>query len=102
MADPGGMESIGNILAGLMARKGFARVQGAAALDAAWKQAAGELIAQHTRVGAVRRKKLEILVANSTLVQELGFQKAALLKALKALAPDEPIDDLRFKVGPIG
>jgi hypothetical protein len=44
---------------------------------------------------------LEVIVANSTLVQELGFQKLALLKNLAALLPDEGIENLRFRVGNI-
>jgi predicted nucleic acid-binding Zn ribbon protein len=98
---PRGPEPIGNILAELMARRGFARVQSTAALEAAWRQAAGELIGRHTRVGPIRRGKLEIIVSHSTLIQELTFQKAALLKTLTALLPDEPIKDLRFRVGVI-
>jgi hypothetical protein len=50
-------------------------------------------------VGAVRRGTLEVLVANSTLLQELGFQKKALLESLGQLLPDEKIQNLRFKVG---
>lgn len=90
-----------NILAELMARRGFARVQGAAEYETAWLQAAGEMIAKHTRVGGLRRGKLEITVANSTLVQELGFQKVALLAKLNELLPNQGISDLRFRAGAI-
>jgi predicted nucleic acid-binding Zn ribbon protein len=96
-----GPQSIGNILAELMARRGFARVQSAAACEEAWQAAAGELAARYSRVGAIRRGRLEVTVANSTLVQELTFQKTALLETLARLLPDERIQDLRFRVGPI-
>jgi predicted nucleic acid-binding Zn ribbon protein len=99
---PRGPEPIGNILADLMARHGFARLESTAALEAAWRQAAGEMLARYTRVGAIRRGKLEVLVANSTLLQEMTFQKATLLARLAALLPDHPIKDLRFRVGVIG
>ena len=46
-----------------------------AAYDAAWREAAGPLAAKYTRPGQLRRGTLEVVVANSTLVQELGFQK---------------------------
>ena len=98
---PKGPESIGNILAELMARRGFARVQTASVCEDAWRQAAGELAAGYTRVGSVRRGNLEVTVANSTLVQELTFQKRALLQALGELLPDERIRDLRFRLGAI-
>ena len=96
-----GPQQVGNILTELMARRGFGRVQAASAYQQAWREASGQLIAKYTRAGAVRRGKLEVTVANSTLLQELGFQKPALLKSLAKLLPDENIDDLRFRVGPI-
>ena len=96
-----GPQTIGNMLSELMARRGYARVQSAAAYDAAWREAAGPLAAEYTRVGPLRRGTLEVVVANSTLVQELGFQKAALLKSLAKLLPDEGIKNLRFRVGNI-
>jgi predicted nucleic acid-binding Zn ribbon protein len=94
-----GPQAIGNILSELMARRGFARVQSGAAYDAAWQQAAGALAAEYTRVGALRRGKLEVVVANSTLMQELLFQKSDILKNLTQLLPDEGIQDLRFRLG---
>ena len=84
-----------------MSRRGYARVQSAAAYDTAWREAAGPLTAQYTRVGQLRRGTLEVVVANSTLVQELGFQKQALLKNLAGLLPAEGIENLRFRVGNI-
>ena len=97
-----GPQSIGDILSSLMARKGFARVQSTEALEAAWTDAAGPLMAKYTRVGAIRRNTLEVLVANSTLLQELGFQKQSLLNSLAQLLPDEKIENLRFRVGNVG
>lgn len=96
-----GPESISNILSELMARRGYARVQSAQAYEAAWREAAGALAAEYTRVGALRRGRLEVVVANSTLIQELMFQKPDLLKALAELLPDEGIQDIRFRAGVI-
>jgi predicted nucleic acid-binding Zn ribbon protein len=96
-----GPQAIGDVLSELMARRGFARVQSAAALEAAWREAAGPLAAQYSRVGQLQRGTLEVVVANSTLVQELGFQKQQLLAALAALLPDESIKNLRFRAGSI-
>ncbi len=98
---PRGPQTIGNVLSELMARRGYARVQSAEAYAAAWREAAGPLVAKYTRPGQLRRGTLEVVVANSTLVQELGFQKTALLKALAKLLPDEGINNLRFRVGNI-
>jgi predicted nucleic acid-binding Zn ribbon protein len=94
-----GPQTIGNVLSELMSRRGYARVQSAAAYDDAWREAAGPLAAQYTRVGALRRGTLEVVVANSTLIQELGFQKQTLLTTLAQLLPNEGIENLRFRVG---
>ena len=99
MATP---QRISNILAELMARRGFARVQSTEAYEEAWRQAAGALAAQYSQVGALKRGTLEVVVANSALVQELTFQKAALVEKLAALLPDEKIRNLRFRVGTVG
>ena len=98
---PKGPETIGNILSELMARRGFARIQSTEALETAWRQAAGPLAAQYTRIGAIRRGTLEIIVANSTLVQELGYQKHDILATMQQLLPDESIKSLRFRTGNI-
>ena len=92
---------IGNILAELLARRGYARVQSAGLSSEAWRSAVGEQIAALSRPGQVRRGTLDVSVTSSTLVQELGFQKQQLLKRLQELLPDEKIRDLRFRVGPI-
>ena len=94
-------ETIGNILSELMARRGFARIQSTEVLETAWRQAAGPLAAQYTRVGAIRRGVLEVIVANSTLVQELGYQKSGILAELQQLLPDQGIKCLRFSAGNI-
>jgi len=98
---PRGPQRMSTVMAELMARRGFARIQSTMALEAAWAEAAGEFVAGHSRVVAVRRGKLEILVANSTLAQELTFSKPALLESLRKALPDEKIGDLRFRVGPV-
>jgi predicted nucleic acid-binding Zn ribbon protein len=97
-----GPQTIGNVLSELMARRGYARLQSAAEYESAWREAAGPLAAQYTRVGQLSRGTLEVVVANSTLVQELGFQKQALLQTLGRLLPAEGIKNIRFRAGSIG
>ena len=98
---PRGPQRIANVLADLMARRGYGRVQGMEAYQTAWREAAGPLIAEYTQVGMLCRGTLEVLVANSALVQELTFQKAALVKKLGQLMPDQGIRSLKFRVGQI-
>lgn len=96
-----GPQRVADILSELMARRGFARIRAAEAYEQAWRETAGTLLAQYSRVGNLRRGALEITVANSTLLQELTFQKADLLKRLTERLPDEGIRDLRFRLGSI-
>jgi predicted nucleic acid-binding Zn ribbon protein len=95
------MKPIADIMAQLMARRGYARERSAAAYREAWESAASEAIARFTRVGVVRRGALEVYVAYSTLMQELTFQKPALLEKLRQFLPDEELTNIRFRVGAI-
>jgi predicted nucleic acid-binding Zn ribbon protein len=92
---------IGEAVAQLLARRGYAQVQSTAAMDDAWRRAVGERFAAQTRCGKVRGGVLEVFAANSAVVQELTFQKSALLKRLTELAPEQKIRDLKFRVGAI-
>lgn len=94
-------KKLADVMAELLTRRGYARVQATANYAEAWREAAGELLARYSRAGTVRRGTLEVIVANSTLVQEVTFQKQAILARLAGLVPDEPIHNLRLRVGPI-
>ena len=96
-----GPQRLSDILPELMARRGYARVQSGEAYEAAWNEAAGPLAAKYTRVGSLRRGTLEVVVTNSVLIQEMGFQKAGLMKTLNRLLPDQGIKDIRFRLGAI-
>ena len=98
---PSRPKKISDVLSELMARRGYTRQQAGAELDAAWRQAAGEAIGRYTRVGLIRRGALEVVVANSVLLQELTFQKESILVSLATLLPQERINGLKLRVGPI-
>lgn len=94
-------QPIADVLAQLLARRGYARQAAAANCQAAWQDAAGQALAKVTRPGNIRRGVLEVFVANSTLLQELGFQKIQLLERLRQSLADESVRDLRFRIGSI-
>lgn len=94
--------SIGTLLSSLMARKGYSQVETASAREDAWRAAVGDELFAKTRPGDVKRGVFEIHVANSLLLQELTFRKAALLQDLKKRLPDHKIRDLRFRVSAVG
>ena len=97
---------IADILADLIARHGFARIWSAEVLEKAWKRVivgmeAGNLIADHTRISKLSRGQLEVVVDHSTLLHELEYEKAKLLKSLAQQLPRETIKGLRFRLGTI-
>ena len=98
----GGPRPVAEILGELFAARGLARLGAAKALEAAWDAAVGEPLRRQTRVGEVRRGVLNVTVAHPALLEELSaFRKPRLLEALRQNAPDTPVLDIRFRVGPV-
>lgn len=95
-------QKMADVLGELLARRGFARVQSAGALETAWSQVAGEGLAPFTRVAGIQRGRLEIVISNSVLLQEVTYRKTELLQRIITAAPDAGIRELRFRVGPVG
>jgi predicted nucleic acid-binding Zn ribbon protein len=94
-------KKIADVLAQLITARGYGRIQADADFAAAWQAAAGQSLARHTRPGRLRRGVLEITVTNSTVVQELTFQKQRILAELQAQVPEARIRGLRFRIGAI-
>jgi predicted nucleic acid-binding Zn ribbon protein len=94
-------KKIADVMSGLLARTGYAKVLTSGGLAQAWATSVGEKLAKHTRVGSVKRGTLEVLVRNSAVLQELTFDKNGILKRLTVASAEHKIRDLRFRVGPI-
>ena len=94
-----GLRKANGIVSTLLARKGYAHVQAANELTTAWHEVVGEEMAKHTRANKVNGGKLEVTVGNSSVMQELAFQQHTLLKQIQRQLPDQPIKELRFRVG---
>jgi predicted nucleic acid-binding Zn ribbon protein len=94
-------KKIADVLAQLITARGYGRIQANADFTAAWQQAAGTTIAKYTRPGRLRRGTLEVMASNSTIIQELTFQKQQILARLQTALPDAKIRDIRFRVGSI-
>ncbi len=82
-----------------MARRGLGRQLAAQQAEQAWQEAVGEPLGSYTRAGRIYRRRLEVTVRSSTVIQELTFQKPQLLQRLRAVAPQLEIDDIRFRQG---
>jgi predicted nucleic acid-binding Zn ribbon protein len=92
---------IGDVLAQLITTRGYGRIEADGQLRAAWQAAAGEQLARSSRAGRLRRGKLDVLVADSTTMQELSFDKHNILARLREQLPDAAIRDIRFRIGAI-
>lgn len=93
----------GDALKRLLAARGYAVDGPAAQIAAAWREAAGTQLAQLSRPDNVPRAGLLwIWVSGSAVSQELRFQEARLLAALRASLPTIKLRGLRYRVGPVG
>jgi predicted nucleic acid-binding Zn ribbon protein len=92
---------IADVLSRLIAKKGYGRLQATTQFEQAWAEAVGPDLAKLSKPGRLRRGTLEVTVRNSTVSQELQFNKQQLLGKLQASVTDCSIQDIRFRVGTI-
>ena len=100
--DPKGPESLGEILSRLFTARGWGRRQDRLRLEEAWAAAVAAcgLAADQTRVAALRRGVLEVVVGSGVLLQELAhYHKRRLLEQLRQRLPGTTVTDLRFRAG---
>ena len=90
---------VGNVVAEIMARRGLGRDRVAADKKEIWQQVVGESVAELTKCGEMRGGRLEVVVANSTLIQELTFRKKEIIAALNQKISSWNIQEIRFRVG---
>ena len=90
---------VGNVVAEILSRNGLGRPRSTEQRDAVWRNVIGEELAGMTCCGIVRRGRLDVIVANSTLMQELTFRKSELVEGLKQQLPELEVQDIRFRIG---
>ena len=101
MREKKGPVPIGNIVADILARKGLGRQEATLELDKIWNKIIEKPLAEITRCGQIRRQQLEVVVENSTAMQELTFRKQELIDLLNREIPQQKLKDIRFRVGTI-
>ncbi len=94
-------QRVAEVVSRLLTKRGYTNVQAKSELESVWQAAAGPTIAKHTRPGSISRGTWEILVRNSSLIQELSFQQTQILRAVQQAVPQHKIAKLKFRVGPI-
>ena len=100
MARRGGTEKIGDVIAGLMQRRGYARPLALAGYREAWARAAGARLAGRSRVAGFRDGTLTIEVSSAAQRYELeSFHSRQLLGALQADTSISTIRKIVFRIG---
>ena len=94
-----GPKKSANLVAQLMARKGYGQQQSIRELDEIWSTIAADSWRPQTRVGVLRGGILEVVVGNSVLNQRLEFEKKRLLAEMQLRFPNNKIRDIRFRIG---
>lgn len=93
----------GDLVARVMAKRGYAASKAADHLERAWREAADRVltdpkIAEQTTASGLTRGRLEVLVANHVVMQEVNFFRPQLLKETQLAMPEAKITAIRFKV----
>ena len=88
---------LGEVLAGLMRRRGLAERSASHELDLAWQEIAGPEISRHSRPGRLRAGVLEILVTNSAVLERLrSFLHQEILEQVRRRLPRSEIRSIRY------
>ena len=87
------------LLSRLMARRGYAQLLASDELTAIWREVAGDKLANQSRCGNLKGGVLAILVASSTVMHELTFQKAKFIRQINRRLGGKKVKDLRCRVG---
>lgn len=90
---------IGNIVADLLSKRGLGRPQAATEIEEIWREVVGDGISPMTHCGKVNRQKLNVIVTNSIVMQELVFRKHEIVKAFNKKTGSNLITDIRFRIG---
>ncbi|MEQ8847202.1 DUF721 domain-containing protein [Botrimarina sp.] len=93
-----------DVVAAVVAKRGYAASRAAGELDRVWRAAAGKVLggdalAAQTRVEGLSRGRLDVVVANHVVMQEINFHRPRLLAEAQAAVPSARIASIRFKVG---
>lgn len=93
------MTDISSVIKNLSKSLGFEQKMVELSIQKRWNEIMGENIANHTRPGQIRYKKLYIEVDNSVWMHQLLFLKEEVLSRVNRSIGREIIDEVRFKLG---
>lgn len=67
-----------------------------------WDEMVGKVIAQNARPAAFKGRLLLVHVSSSTWIHQLQFLKKEIIAKLNQALGQTLIEDLKFKIGPLG
>ena len=67
-----------------------------------WETVVGAKIATHTRPAAFKDRLLLVYASSSVWLHQLRFKKKEIIENLNAALEKDLIDDIRFRIGPVG
>ena len=97
-SSPGKVQSIGSLVSQLSSRRGYAQRAATEQFNAVISATVGRDLADDVVVGKLNRGVLRVFASDSETVQELTFQKRAILKRIESEMPTASVRDLRFSV----
>ncbi len=66
-----------------------------------WDRAVGATIARNAQPAAFKQRRLIVHVSSSVWLQELHFQKAALIERVNQEAGRVVLEEIQFRIGPL-
>ena len=90
-----------DVMAAVMNRRGYGRVLSLKRYNEVIRTAVGDQLGSFVQVAGLRRGRLDVVVANSSVMQELTFLQQKIMEELAAAIPNETIENIRFRIGPI-
>ncbi|NNE01438.1 MAG: DUF721 domain-containing protein [Pirellulaceae bacterium] len=92
------VQKISSLVTQLMSRRGYAQLAVGDDFLAMIGTTVGETLRSAITVGNVKKGVLHVYAADSVTLQELNFQKRAILKRIQTDLPDSAVTDLRFRI----
>ncbi|HMO13677.1 MAG TPA: DUF721 domain-containing protein [Pirellulaceae bacterium] len=89
-------KTAGQLINALIASSGFAATKQNEQIEQAWFEVVGEKIAKNTRLGSIRKGKLQVYLQNASVKQHLTMIKSELISALKQRIPG--VTDIQLNV----
>lgn len=92
------VQSIGALVNQLISRRGYAQIAETDQFHGIIAGVTGKELGQDITVGKLNRGVLKVFARDSVTIQELTFQKRAIIKRIAKEIPDAKVTDIRFAV----